>query len=604
MTALPDSASTDPAPLSSGQRHPLRVLLSLVSEEKGRVARAVASSIINKIFDVMPEILIGIALDVVVRGKDSFVAQIGITDPVQQLTLLGIATFLIWFGESLFEFFYQILWRGLAQDVQHRLRILCYDHAQHLPTSFYEENRSGDLVAVLNDDINQLERFLDRGANELIQTFAAVILVGAVFFIVSPLIAVIAFTPVPAIIAGAFWFQRRAQARYDAVRARAGGLGARLTTNLQGLQTIRAFGAEARETAALTRESLGYVEANRAAIRVSSAFIPIIRMAILSGFLATFLIGGWLTLTGQMQVGAYGLLVFLTQRLLWPMTGLAEIADLYERAMASTRRILRLLDEPRGEPHGEHDAKVSGRFEIDHVGFRYATSPGGVTDINLAIRAGETVALVGPTGSGKSTLIKLLGLFIRPQKGRILLDGVPLADWSGERLRKSMAWVPQEVTLFAGSIADNIAYGKPAASREEVEAAARMAEADGFIRDLPDGYESQIGEYGQKLSGGQRQRIALARALLIDPAILILDEATSAVDNETEAAIQRSLAKMKGKRTVILVAHRLSTVVHADAIHVMDGGRIIQSGSHDRLVECPGLYRTLWNIQTGHAEMA
>ncbi|MCJ8149216.1 ABC transporter ATP-binding protein [Shinella sedimenti] len=597
------SISPPSAPFSSGKRHPLRVLLSLVSEEKGRVVRAVAASVINKIFDVMPEILIGIALDVVVRGKDSFVAQVGITDPVHQLTLLGIATFLIWFGESLFEYFYQILWRGLAQDVQHRLRILCYDHAQHLPTSFYEENRSGDLVAVLNDDINQLERFLDRGANELIQTFAAVVLVGAVFFIVSPLIAVVAFTPVPAIIAGAFWFQRRAQARYDAVRARAGGLGARLTTNLQGLQTIRAFGAEARETAALSKESRAYVDANRAAIRVSSAFIPIIRMAILSGFLATFLIGGWLTLTGQMQVGAYGLLVFLTQRLLWPMTHLAEIADLYERAMASTRRILRLLDEPRGEPHGAHDASVSGRFELEGVGFRYATSPGGVTDINLAIRAGETVALVGPTGSGKSTLIKLLGLFIRPQKGAIRLDGVPLADWSGERLRRSMAWVPQEVTLFSGSIADNIAYGKPSASREEVEAAARLAEADGFIRALPDGYESQIGEYGQKLSGGQRQRIALARALLIDPAILILDEATSAVDNETEAAIQRSLAKMKGKRTVILVAHRLSTVVHADAIHVMDDGRIIQSGPHDRLVECPGLYRTLWNIQTGHAEM-
>ncbi|MHA5308900.1 ABC transporter ATP-binding protein [Pseudomonas aeruginosa] len=597
------SVSPPSAPFSSGRRHPLRVLLSLVSEEKGRVIRAVAASVINKIFDVMPEILIGIALDVVVRGKDSFVAQVGITDPVHQLTLLGIATFLIWFGESLFEYFYQILWRGLAQDVQHRLRIMCYDHAQHLPTSFYEENRSGDLVAVLNDDINQLERFLDRGANELIQTFAAVILVGAVFFIVSPLIAVVAFTPVPVIIAGAFWFQRRAQARYDAVRARAGGLGARLTTNLQGLQTIRAFGAEARETAALTKESRAYVDANRAAIRVSSAFIPIIRMAILSGFLATFLIGGWLTLTGQMQVGAYGLLVFLTQRLLWPMTHLAEIADLYERAMASTRRILRLLDEPRGEPHGTHDAPVSGRFELEGVGFRYATSPGGVTDINLAIRAGETVALVGPTGSGKSTLIKLIGLFIRPQKGVIRLDGVPLADWSGERLRRSMAWVPQEVTLFSGSIADNIAYGKPSASREEVEAAARLAEADGFIRALPDGYESQIGEYGQKLSGGQRQRIALARALLIDPAILILDEATSAVDNETEAAIQRSLARMKGQRTVILVAHRLSTVVHADAIHVMDDGRIIQSGPHDRLVECPGLYRTLWNIQTGHAEM-
>jgi ATP-binding cassette subfamily B protein len=606
MTAADRSADIS-ASGSTGTRkpggHPLRMLLSLVRHERGRVVRAVASSVINKIFDVMPEILIGIALDVVVRGKASFVAQLGITDPIHQLTLLGIATFLIWFGESLFEYFYQILWRGLAQDVQHRLRILCYDHAQHLPTSFYEENRSGDLVAVLNDDINQLERFLDRGANELIQTFSAVILVGAVFFIVSPLIAVIAFTPVPAIIAGAFWFQRRAQARYDAVRARAGSLGARLTTNLQGLQTIRAFGAETRETAALTAESQAYVEANRAAIRVSSAFIPIIRMAILSGFLATFLIGGWLTLTGQMQVGAYGLLVFLTQRLLWPMTGLAEIVDLYERAMASTRRILRLLDEPRGEPHGTHEAAVAGRFELEGVGFRYATSPGGVLDIDLAIGAGETVALVGPTGSGKSTLIKLIGLFIRPQKGRILLDGVPLPDWSGHCLRKSMAWVPQEVTLFAGSIADNIAYGRPQASRGEIEAAARLAEADGFIRELPHGYESEIGEYGQKLSGGQRQRIALARALLIDPAVLILDEATSAVDNETEAAIQRSLAKMKGKRTVILVAHRLSTVVHADAIHVMEAGRIIQSGSHADLVARPGLYRTLWNIQTGHADM-
>ncbi|QRM53740.1 ABC transporter ATP-binding protein [Sinorhizobium sp. BG8] len=589
-------------PSASGsieRRHPLLVLFSLVREERGRVVRATLCSITNKIFDVMPEILIGTALDVVVRGKDSFVAQLGVTDPVHQLTLLGIATFLIWFGESLFEYLYQILWRGLAQDMQHRLRVRCYDHAQHLPPGFYEENRSGDLVTILNDDINQLERFLDRGANELIQTFSAVFLVGAVFFILSPLIAVIAFTPVPVIIAGAFWFQRRAQARYDAVRARAGNLGARLTTNLQGLQTIRAFGAEKRETLALEAESRAYVDANRAAIRISSAFIPIIRMAILSGFLATFMIGGWLALSGQMQVGVYGLLVFLTQRLLWPMTGLAEIADLYERAMASTRRILRLLDEPQVEEHGAHDTMVSGNIRLENVSFRYSTGPGGVSDVDLDIAAGETVALVGPTGSGKSTLIKIMGYFLKVRGGRVLLDGVPLGDWSRARLRRSMAWVPQEVTLFHGTIAENIAYGRPEATRTEIEAAARLAEADGFIRALPHGYDSPIGEFGQKLSGGQRQRIALARALLIDPAILILDEATSAVDNETEAAIQRSLARMKGKRTVILVAHRLSTVVHADAIHVMDGGRIIQSGSHDELVARGGLYRTLWDIQTG-----
>ena len=579
--------------------HPLVILFRLIRSERMRVVWATAASIINKIFDVMPEILIGIALDVVVRGEDSFVSQLGLTDPTDQLIALGIVTFFIWFGESLFEYIYQLLWRGLAQDMQHRLRVLCYHHAQYLPTRFYEEQRSGNLVTILNDDINQLERFLDTGANTLIQTFAAVILVGAVFFIVSPLIAVVAFMPVPAIIFGAFWFQKRAQSLYDAVRGRAGALGAKLTTNLQGLATIRAFGAEERETKALSGESLAYLDANRAAIRISSAFIPIIRMAILSGFLATFLIGGWMTLNGTMEVGAYGLLVFLTQRLLWPMTGLAEVVDQYERAMASTRRILGLLDEPVAEDKGTHAGDVAGRFDLADVSFKYATSDGGVRGVDLAIPAGHTVALVGPTGGGKSTLIKLLGRFLGPQTGTIALDGVPLADWSVETLRRAMAWVPQEVTLFAGSIADNIAYGRPDASREEIIAAARLAEAEPFIRDLPDGYDTAIGEYGQKLSGGQRQRIALARALLLDPKILILDEATSAVDNETEAAIQRSLAKMKGQRTVILVAHRLSTVVHADRIHVMEKGRISQSGRHDELVLQPGLYRALWSIQTG-----
>jgi ATP-binding cassette subfamily B protein len=594
-----DVARTD---LTKG--HPLVVLFRMIRDERARVVWATVCSVVNKIFDVMPEILIGIALDVVVRGEDSFVAQAGLTDPSHQLIALGIATFLIWFGESVFEYLYQILWRGLAQDVQHRLRVKCYDHAQYLPTRYYEEQRSGNLVAILNDDINQLERFLDGGANVMIQTFAAVILVGAVFFIISPLIAVIAFLPVPAIIFGAFWFQKRAQTRYDAVRAQAGQLGAKLTTNLQGLATIRAFGAEARETEALSSESTRYLGANRAAIRISSAFIPIIRMAILSGFLATFLIGGWLTLTGQMEVGAYGLLVFLTQRLLWPMTRLAEVVDLYERAMASTRRILGLLNEPVAQDEGRHDAPVDGRFDLKGAAFKYATSDGGVRGIDLTILAGHTVALVGPTGGGKSTLIKLLGRFLEPHSGAIALDGVALHDWSVAALRRSMAWVPQEVTLFAGTVGDNIAYGRPDATREEIVAAARLAEAESFILALPDGYDTSIGEYGQKLSGGQRQRIALARALLIEPKILILDEATSAVDNETEAAIQRSLAKMQGERTVILVAHRLSTVVHADRIHVMEGGRITQSGTHAELVARPGLYRTLWSIQTGGAAEA
>jgi ATP-binding cassette subfamily B protein len=581
--------------------HPLIALFRLVADQRPRMWRATAYSIINKIFDVMPEILIGIALDVVVRGEASFVAQAGITDPTQQLVWLGVATFVIWAGESLFEYLYRIDWRTLAQEVQHRLRLKGYDHAQRLPSAFFADRRSGDLVAILNDDVNQLERFLDNGANTLIQTFASVALVGAVFFIVDPLIAVVAFTPVPAIIFGAFWFQRRAQSRYDAVRGLAGALGARLTTNLQGLATIRAFGAEARETARLDADSRAYLDANRAAIRISSAFIPIIRMAILSGFLATFLIGGWKTLNGQMEVGAYGLLVFLTQRLLWPLTGLAEVVDLYERAMASTRRILTLLDQPQADAGGAHDAPVAGALTLRGVGFAYAAGGAGVSGVDLDIPAGRTVALVGPTGAGKSTLIRLIGRFLDPQAGEIALDGVPLRDWSGERLRAAMAWAPQEVTLFPGTAAENIAYGALDADRAAIRAAARLAEAEGFIDALPGGFDADLGEHGQKLSGGQRQRIALARALLMDPRILILDEATSAVDNETEAAIQRALARMKGGRTIILVAHRLSTVVHADMIHVMEDGRVTQSGTHAALAAADGLYRTLWRIQTGGA---
>jgi ATP-binding cassette subfamily B protein len=580
--------------------HPLIALARLVADQRTRIRLAAACSVINKAFDVMPEILIGIALDVVVRGEASFIAQAGLTDPTDQLIALGVATFLIWVGESLFEYFYKILWRNLAQEIQHRLRLRCYDHAQRLPAAFFADRRSGDLVAILNDDVNQLERFLDNGANTLIQTFASVLLVGAVFFVVDPLIAVVAFTPVPAIIFGAFWFQKRAQVRYDDVRARAGALGARLTTNLQGLATIRAFGAEDRETAALDADSQGYLRANAAAIRISSAFNPIIRMAILSGFLATFLIGGWKTLNGTMEVGAYGLLVFLTQRLLWPLTGLAEVVDLYERAMASTRRILRLLAEPQAAAGGTRDAPVQGSLALRGVCFAYEGGA-GVSGIDLDIAAGRTVAFVGPTGAGKSTLIRLIGRFIEPQAGAIALDGVALADWRAERLRAAMAWVPQEVTLFPGTVAQNIAYGRPDAAPDAIRAAARLAEAEGFIDALPGGFAADIGEWGQKLSGGQRQRIALARALLTDPRILILDEATSAVDNETEAAIQRALARMKGGRTVILVAHRLSTVVHADVIHVMEDGRITQSGTHAQLAAADGLYAALWRIQTGGA---
>lgn len=560
----------------------------------------------NKLFDVAPEILIGIAIDVVVRGQASFVAGFGISDPLQQVYLLGALTLAIWVFESIFEFAYLVLWRNLAQDLQHELRTSAYAHVQDLDLAYFEDRSSGGLVAILNDDVNQLERFLNGGASDLIQVVVTVLACGAVFFAISPQIAVLAFTPIPVILWGAFYFQRKAGPRYDRVREKVAALSARLANNLAGIATIRSFAAEQRERERLAGESLAYVAANREAIRLSSAFVPLIRMAILFGFLCTFVRGGQLVLQGELQAGFYAVLVFLTQRLLWPLTRLADTVDLFERAMASTRRILGLLATPISirdaqQTVPEHPAR--GDIETADLHFAYAGGSEVLQGIDLSIRAGQTVALVGATGGGKSSLIKLLLRFYEPTRGEIRLDGKPLRSYPLAWLRSQIGWVAQDVFLFDGSVRENIAYGRPGASEADITAAAVAAEAHEFIQRLPQGYDTRVGERGIKLSGGQRQRLSIARALLKGSPVLLLDEATSAVDNETEAAIQRSLARLAHQRTIIVIAHRLSTIVQADQIAVIEHGRIVELGTHTQLIAHGGSYAALWRVQTGAADV-
>ena len=577
-------------------------LLRYVRGYRRQIIAATTCSIINKLFDIAPEILIGVAIDVVVNQEQSFVAGLGFETAREQITILAVLTFFIWAGESLFEYLFQILWRNLAQRLQSDLRQDAYEHAQRLDMSFFEARSSGQLVATMNDDVNQLERFLDGGANAMIQVLVTVVAVGAVFFVLSPTIALLAFTPIPLIIWGAFYFQRKAGPLYADVRERVGDLSSRLANNLGGIATIKSFTAEQREAQRLKASSEAYVEANRRAIRISSAFIPVIRMAILAGFLATFTVGGMMALEGTLNVGAYGVLVFLTQRLLWPLTGLAEVIDLFERAMASTRRILNLLAEPvhvRDEGGRDLAQPVKGEVEFRNLSFHYAASGAGIRDISLHVPAGNTLALVGATGSGKSTLIKLLLRFYDPSHGDIRIDGQPIRDINLRSLRGAIGLVSQDVYLFEGSIRENLAYGKPDATDEEIIEAAKTAEAWGFIEALPEGLETPVGERGVRLSGGQRQRLSLARALLKDPPILVLDEATSAVDNETEAAIQRSLRRIGHNRTVIMIAHRLSTIVDADTIAVIENGRVVEQGNHESLLTRDGAYRAQWRVQTG-----
>lgn len=577
-------------------------LLRYARAHHGQIALASLCSVLNKLFDIMPEILIGMAIDVVVRQEESFMAGLGLAEPFHQILALGGLTILVWGFESLFEFLLLVLWRNTAQRLQHDLRLDAYGHLQDLDMAWFEDSETGNLVAILNDDVNQLERFLNGGANDLIQVVVTVVSVGAVFFYLSPPIALMAFTPIPVIIVGAFWFQRRAQPLYATVRERVGVLASRLSNNIAGIATIKSFTREEEELQRLRDDSEAYVEANRKAIRISSAFIPVIRMAIMAGFVATLVYGGKAVLDGDLNAGAYSVLVFLTQRLLWPLTRMAETIDLFERAMASTRRILNLIETPirvrRGEQTLELDG-VEGAVRFDDVSFGYGDGPDVLSHIGLDVPAGQTVALVGQTGSGKSTLVKLLLRFYDPRSGRILLDGKDIADLVVQDLRAAIGFVSQDVYLFHGTVRDNIAYGRPEADEESIREAARMAEAEDFILGLPQGYDTIVGERGQKLSGGQRQRLSIARAVLKNPPIVILDEATSAVDNETEAAIQRSMRRMAEGRTVFVIAHRLSTIVDADTICVLDGGCIVEQGTHEALLARDGIYRGLWRVQTG-----
>ena len=586
--------------------HPLKKLLSYAGAYKRDFRLAALYSVLNKFFDILPEVLIGVAVDIVVNGDKSFLAKkvlggFGITDTWHQLMLLGVLNALIWGGESWFEYLLSIKWRKLAQNLQHDLRLDTYSHVQKLEMAFFENQRTGNLMSILNEDINQMERFLNGGANQIIQVVCSSIMVSAVFFALQPALAVISLFPVPAILFGAFWFQKRLAPRYAKVREAAGDVSARLNNNLLGLATIKAFATENFEAQHIAQASDAYRSANQRAIAISAAITPIIRMAILAGFTATLVYGGWLTLHGELAVGAYSVLVFLTQRLLWPLTGLADVADMYQRSMSAIDRAMNLLNTPINISYeGVHlpARQVRGEIRFEEVNFSYGEVI-SLKNINLTIPAGKTIAFVGSTGSGKSTLVKLVLRFYTAQSGRVLLDGQAINELNLQDLRRAIGYVAQDSFLTDGTIAENIAYGAADASEQAIADAANAAEATEFIQKLPLGFATQIGERGQKLSGGQRQRLALARAILKNPPILILDEATSAVDNETEAAIQRSLDIVSRDRTTIVIAHRLSTIRHADCICVMESGEIKESGTHDELLAQNGVYATLWCLQTG-----
>ena len=581
-------------------RHPLSRLLSQLEEHRSVVILASICSILNKVWDLAPPVLIGMAIDVVSARENSFLANMGYEDVHLQLYILTGITVVIWVLESLFQYFYSVLWRNLAQTAQHELRMSAYSHIQELEMQWFSQQSTGGLMAIMNDDVNQLERFLDQGATDLLQVATTIIVVGGIMFSVAPEVALWAIVPIPVIVTGSFMYQRRIGVRYSRVRSQVADLNSLLNNNLQGITTIKSFTAEEREASRVSEASEAYREANKEAIRLSASFVPIIRMAILFAFSANMLVGGWMALDGRISLGAYSVIVFITQRLLWPLTRLGETFDLYQRAMASTTRVLDLLDTEVGIVEGDVKLKkVTGELEFRGVEFSYPDREKVLQGLDLVVPAGQTVGLVGSTGSGKTTLIRLLLRFHDPQSGTVSLDGHQVCDLTLNSLRASISLVSQNTTLFPGSVLENIRYGNPDAPIESVEDAARIAEATEFIALLPNGWHTDIGEGGHRLSGGQRQRIAIARAVLKDAPVLVLDEATSNVDNETEAALKRSISQISKGRTTLIIAHRLSTVRNADIIAVLHKGEISETGTHESLLEEHGIYSRLWAVQTG-----
>ena len=545
----------------------LKHLFVYSQQQKTKAKRGIVYSILNKLFDLAPPVLIGVAIDIVVEGNESFLASFGIPDKRRQLVILAILTFIIWGLESLFDYLSAVTWRGISQDIEHSLRTETFENVLSLDMKYFENKSSGRLMAILNDDVNQLERFLDTGANKLLQTATTVIVIGGTFLYISPLIATFAFIPIPIIIFGSFKFTSTIASRYERIRESIETLNSNLSNSISGILNVKSFTRESKELERIETSSNEVKSANYHAIKLSAAFIPIIRVAILFGFTATLLIGGFLALDGEIKVATYSVLLFITQRLLWPLTELGDTFDLYQRAMASFNRIFSLKNESSEIGNGNIEfKKLENKIELKDVSFSYVDNFNVLNNVDLTIETGQTTAIVGSTGSGKSTLIKLLLRLYEINNGSISYDSNNLKDIELSSLREKVGLVSQDVFLFEGTVIENIAYGDLNASESDVWNAAQKSEADEFINNLPQKEKTIVGERGQKLSGGQRQRISIARAILKNPEILILDEATSALDLETEAKILNTLKKINKNVTILMIAHRKETLINCNSI--------------------------------------
>ncbi len=580
-------------------------LIGYLRPQRGRLVAASSASVANKVLDLAPPILVAWLVDVIMGKAPMWMKSgLGIADTFSQIVFLAILTVIIFGLESLSQWGYGYGFMTLAQNMQHALRLDAYRKMQNREIRFFEEHRLGKTLAMLNDDVNQLERFLNNGFSELIQLVVLILFATTVMFMINPTLAALGLIPIPIIVWGSLRFSKRLEPRYRKVRESVGDVATRLENNIGGILVIKSFTAEDYEAARVEESSEAYRKANTHAIKLSTVFTPMIRMAIAAGFAGVIVLGGWMTMRGQLTPGNLVLFCMLIQRLLWPLTRLGQTFDEYQRAKASAVRIFGLLETPSAisdKPEAITLDRSRGELAFVDVQFKYRDREPVLNGLSFYIKPGEMIGIAGPTGAGKSTLIKLILRLYDIQQGAIKLDGIDVRDLRQSDLRRQIALVSQDVYLFHGTIRENIAYPGVDVPLEKVIEAASHAQFDDFVQSLPQGYETVVGERGIKLSGGQRQRLSIARALLKDAPILILDEATSSVDTETERMIQQNLEELTRGKTALVIAHRLSTIRKADRILVIRDGKLEEEGTHDQLIQHGGTYSDLWSIQSGSA---
>ncbi|MFP4591103.1 MAG: ABC transporter ATP-binding protein [Halobacteriales archaeon] len=579
-------------------------------------ALGILSSIGARFLALVPPVILGIAIDSILRGDEPFGLP-GIPDrwlpgeTMAQLWLVIALMAVAMVGQAVLNFVRMSSLNLFSHRVKHEVRTAAYQKMQRLDMGFFNEVQTGELLSILSNDTNRLEQFLDSMMGEAIQLGVMIAGTAAILFWINWQLALVTLIVVPLAAAFTWWFMHLAEERYTDIRASVGDLNSRLENNLNGIHVIKAANTEDYEDERVEEHSYTYFRLDWLALRLNFIYRPGLQALTSLSFITTFVVGGvWIVqgppgpMTGSLTVGNLVTFLLLTEQLVNPLAQMSNIVDRYEDARASTKRILGLMDLPvriEEAPDAVELGEVEGRVVYDAVTFGYEETP-VLEGVDFAVWPGQTVGFVGPTGAGKTTIIRLLLRLYDVDDGAVRVDGHDVRDVTLASLRGAIGYVGQENFLFDGTVRQNIKYGSFDADDNAVVDAARRAEAHEFIEQLTDGYETDIGERGVKLSGGQRQRLAIARTILQDPAILVFDEATSAVDTETELLIKRSIDELAADRTTFVIAHRLSTVRDADVVLVVDDGHVVERGTHDELLAADGLYANLWRVQAGELD--